>query len=466
MNSTCQYKLLSPATSGESQDLLEGKNQEAGLRRLHALLAEWLRMENVVVLTAAGCSKSAGGPLMSDLEKLVLEAVEKCDLSAEAKSIIEWKKNNGYKDGNFESWLSYLFNASGLISEKNSPINSISWKGRKKTEDLEIKFNVEDEEKLRTYIQRAIYGECALELNLDELTDDVENSSGHIPFLSKLIARDTSLGRTHLFTLNYDTLFEQAMEELGVQYFDGFSGKASSRFDPAVYGLDIYYPGDVAEGRVRRFDKFLQYYKLHGSLHWYVDSRGIYRAQHKDMSFATKYRELVDDTEEKAKLLEGSAFENVQDFGILPTSQKFSQTLDMPYSHLFRLFQARLNQPQTFLLVLGYGFGDEHVTRIIETALTNPSLVMLVVEPNAGENSEIYKRITRYQELGQRAFVLTERLQDGEKPTYTIATFPDFAVNVMPDVQWLDDFKRLRKFEEQLKKTDDPDVHKSLDGEG
>ena len=82
------------------------------------------------------------------------------------------------------------------------------------------------------------------------------------------MARDSNLGRTHLFTLNYDTLFEQAIELLGIQYFDGFSGRANSHFDPSVYGLDIYYPGELSEGRVRRFDKFLHFYKLHGSIHW------------------------------------------------------------------------------------------------------------------------------------------------------------------------------------------------------
>ena len=30
------------------------------------------------------------------------------------------------------------------------------------------------------------------------------------------------------------------------------------------------------------------------------------------------------------------------------------------------------------------------------------------------------------------------------------ATFDDFARNVMPDVQWLDDFLRLRRFEKQI----------------
>ena len=112
-----------------------------------------------------------------------------------------------------------------------------------------------------------------------------------------------------------------------------------------------------------------------------------------------------------------------------------------------------MNQPQTFLLVLGYGFGDDHVNRIIETALMNPSLVMLVVEPNP--NSQIVERISRYQNLGQRAFVLTERLEEGENCTYQTATFADFAQNVMPDVQWLEDFKQLRRFEEQIRKAED-----------
>ncbi|UYH52092.1 SIR2 family protein [Candidatus Kirkpatrickella diaphorinae] len=278
-----------------------------------------------------------------------------------------------------------------------------------------------------------------------------EKTSGHIPFLAKLAARDSNLGRTHFFTLNYDTLYEQAMEELGIQYFDGFSGKSNARFDPAVYGLDIYYPGDVAEGRVRRFDKFLHFYKLHGSIHWFPDPSGDMRARHHDLEFAATYRGA--DAAEKAEYLVSKSFESIGSFGILPTSQKFTQTLNMPYAHLFRLFHARLHQPQTFLLVLGYGFGDDHVTRMIEAALMNPSLVMLVVEPNPG--SAIVERVRRYQSLGRRAFVLTERVDDGANCSFKTATFADFAQNVMPDVKWLNDYRRLRNFEEQLRRTDD-----------
>ncbi len=463
MTEQSKYQLLSPVSAGESEDLLAGKPPEDALRRIQALLADWFRMENVIVLTAAGCSVGAGGRLMAgpktnNLECLVIDAVEKCKLPQKAVSIMRHRKETWptEEDGGpfgFEDWLSYLFNASGLTNPDSSPIKAVIWKDGVPT-DRKSSLILADSDlaELHKLLEKAIFAECALQIDRGELSGTSDGQpSGHIPFLAKLIARDTNLGRTHLFTLNYDTLFEQAMEELGIQYFDGFSGGASSRFDPAVYGLDIYYPGDVSEGRVRRFDRFLQYYKLHGSLHWYIEDDGIYRARHRDLSFASDYRKLP--AEDKAAKLQSEEFSRISSFGILPTSQKFTQTFDMPYAHLFRLFHARLNQPQTFLLVIGYGFGDDHVTRIIETALMNPSLVMLVVEPNP--KGAIVEKVHRYQSLGQRAFVLTERLGKDENCSYKIATFADFAQNIMPDVKWLDDYRCLRSFEEQLRKTED-----------
>ena len=303
MTELCKYKLLSPVSAGEGDDLLADKSPEDGLRRVQALLADWLRMENVVVLTAAGTSFSAGGRLMAgpranNLECLVLGAVENCQLADDVQAIIrqrkaQWPPKVDSGPLGFEDWLSYLFNASELSKPEKSPISTVKWKGEDSIGlDCNVVLGDEDLKLLRKLIERAIYAECALEIDRSELSDlSAQNTTGHIPFLAKLIARDTNLGRTHLFTLNYDTLFEQAMEELGIQYFDGFTGKANSRFDPSVYGLDIYYPGDVAEGRVRRFDKFLQFYKLHGSIHWQPDERGLVRARHTELGFAKEYRQ-------------------------------------------------------------------------------------------------------------------------------------------------------------------------------
>lgn len=450
-----KYCLKGPSDNGQIEDLLDGLDDKGSRQRLQALIAEWLRMENLVVLTGSGCSIDCGGKVMADLEKAVLEAIIKIPdkngskvlLSINSKDFIAERSKpfNVRKDWaktGFEDWLSYLVNAVYLGESEKSPIASLKWKNGGS--------DIHDVGKLVEYIAKAIFAECALEL--PDKTGSANGESDiapHLSFLSKLVTRDSNLGRTHLFTLNYDTLFEQALELLGIQYFDGFTGRVNARFDPSVYGLDIYYPGEVAEGRVRRFDKFLHYYKLHGSIHWRIVNDEL-RARHEDLSEFLKYRSKSE-TEKAADLIKEDFARSHKEFGILPTSNKFVQTIDMPYAHLFRSFNARLSAPQTFLLILGYGFGDDHVTRIIETALMNPALVMLVVEPNP--NCSTIKRVSQYKELGKRAFILMPTEEAFKLEKFKYATFNDFAKSVMPDVQWLDDFLRLRRFEKQLKQS-------------
>lgn len=468
-----KYQLLGPSDSAQVDDLLKNLKGQESRQRLQALIGEWLRMENLVVLTAAGCSVDCGGKTMGDLERSVLEAVKqipitlengKPGLSNEVKKLVEERlkkagdpsKANWAKIG-FEEWLSYLVNAVFLGKKENSPIDSLQWKN--------ANLGIGDIDNLVSFLAKAIYAECALVLPDNTASEEGKRSiAPHFAFLSKLVARDSNLGRTHLFTLNYDTLFEQALEVLGIQYFDGFTGKANARFDPSVYGLDVYYPGEVTEGRVRRFDKFLHLYKLHGSIHWRLIN-GELRARHEDISGYKVYRDKsslrwAESLAKAEELVKEDFAPDHKKFGILPTSNKFIQTLDMPYAHLFRALHARLSVPQTFLLVLGYGFGDDHVTQIIETALMNPALIMLVVEPNP--YSKTITKITEYKELGKRVFILTpteDAFETGKTENegkFKYATFDDFAKSIMPDVQWLDDFLRLRRFEKQLQKNEGP----------
>jgi hypothetical protein len=437
------YRLVGPSEDGKIEDLLAGKGEREARQRMQALIAEWLRMENLVVLTAAGTSVSLGGQTMEKLENSILGTVAKLpDIPAAAAAIVA-KRHADYMvdetECSFENWLTYLANAHVLSSEEGSPFNGLEWKcgANPSTADLEWLVHA---------LGKAIFVECALSLPAIGATASAPSDiPPHLAFLSKLVARDSNLGRTHLFTLNYDTLLEQALEVLGIQYFDGFSGRAEARFDPSVYGLDIYYPGELAEGRVRRFDKFLHLYKLHGSIHWHV-SGGELRARHPNLEPFASYRKLPKPEDKATRLAE--LVETLPAVGILPTANKFAQTLTMPFAHLFRAFQIRLSAPQTFLLVLGYGFGDDHVTRIIETALMNPSLVLLVVEPNA--KSATIERIKAYKDLGKRAFILTPTEDAFTAEEYKYATFDDFARTLMPDVQWLNDFLRLRRFEKQI----------------
>ena len=382
---------------------------------------------------------------MLTLEAAVLDTLESAlDLPHPIERIIAARRSETAdllrRASGFEEWLSYVSNAYFIASSQRSPFSSVAWTCGAEPSAQELEWLV-------SRLRCAIFSECALSLPESVGTE----IPPHLPFLAKLVARDSNLGRAHLFTLNYDTLMEQALELLGIQYVDGYSGRAEARFDPSVYGLDVYYPGDVTEGRVRRFDKFLHLYKLHGSIHWY-ERNGEMRARHPNLREILPYRTL--DPDAKSEALRKSPLG--KSVGILPTANKFSQTLSMPYAHLFRSFQIRLAAPQTFLLILGYGFGDEHVNRIIENALINPSLVMLVVEPNA--ESQITERIRRYRDLGRRAFLLIPTSEAFRDKPFQIGTFRDFSRDVMPDVQWLDDLLRLRRFEKQVASAVSPEA--------
>ena len=349
-DSPTPYRLIGPSEDGQAVDLLADKTDSKARQRLQALISEWLRMENLVVLTAAGCSVSPdlGGKTMDSLQDAVLNTVTSLpDIPAQIKTIVDGRLTSIMLSdtiSGFEDWLSYVVNAHHLANEPSSPIDGLRWK-------LGATPTATDLAWLIDRVGKAIFAECALSLPPTFNADTSQATvPPHLAFLAKLIARDSNLGRAHVFTLNYDTLFEQALEVLGIQYFDGFSGRAEARFDPSVYGLDIYYPGEIAEGRVRRFDKFLHFYKLHGSIHWHI-SNGELRARHPALAPFAAYRVL--DEAQKAAQLEGVTAQ-LPAIGILPTANKFAQTLTMPFAHLFRSFQIRLSAPQTFLLVLGY----------------------------------------------------------------------------------------------------------------
>ncbi len=442
------YKLSGP----DGEDILHSDTPDDGnprsdeLIRLQALLSQWLRIENIVVLMGSGCSTSHEGLSLAKLEKTVLSFLKdyyrlyeegEVDLYNFVSERLDSLGNE--KVSSFEAWLSCLSNVEHLVCRSDSPISDISWKNG-------VNLKPEKLQDLLSDLQRAIYLWCSLQLPSPERIP-----TGHHAFMAKLIARDPSLGRAKIFTLNYDTLIEQALDHLGIQYADGFVGQAERRFEPSCYGIDMYYPGDVSEGRVRRYDKFIQLYKLHGSIHWWEREEGSdVLATHPRLGPFPKWRNDYKETEKVDKEKFDSLFKDMPgEMGILPTSSKHIQTLDLPYAHLFRAFHQSLQQPQTFFITIGYGFGDEHVNRIIEDALINPSFVMLVVDPKPSEKTK--KKIQSYQLMGARVYLLSPLLDIEIFSSDAPATFDDFASKILPNVSWLDDWIKLKKIENTLK---------------
>ena len=194
-----------------------------------------------------------------------------------------------------------------------------------------------------------------------------ENQDGcaaYKKFVRKLLTRPLNLKRVSLFTLNYDTLVEQAADAEGIVLLDGFVGTRRRIFRPESYEQDLYFPAETTEGRVHRFDRVLHLYKLHGSVTWVADTPSL----ENPYGVAARSSEEAE-VQTNRRLL------------IYPTPAKISDTLGMPYAEMFRRFATKVVCPQSVLFVVGYGFGDEHVNAIIHQALAIPSFTLVIVDP-------------------------------------------------------------------------------------
>lgn len=92
---------------------------------------------------------------------------------------------------------------------------------------------------------------------------------------------------------------------------------------------------------------------------------------------------------------------------IYPNAAKDLETLAFPYAELFRDFAAALCRPNSTLFVYGYGFGDDHVNRVIREMLTISSTHVVVVSfdscggkaaDKAGGTPEVVGRLQTFLE--------------------------------------------------------------------
>ena len=424
-------------------DILADITPSEKLLRIRALLAQWMRMENLAVLTASGCScgENIGGKTLTGLENAVIGVLQarydpKKKEDAVPKQIVDARAARRGDKGSqpFETWLTHISNTEHLLGAASSPIQVIGWSdGNGRIFEV----NAADAKRLLLDIEHSIYGFCALQLPEIE-----EGVTGHHAFFAKLIARDPSLGRAHIFTVNYDTVIEQALDQLGILFSMGSEEKrrpnSTHRYTVSMFTIR----GTSVRGV---YAATISFCTCTSSTAPFI---GI---SHQMVRFELSIRTLISSPrggglnrdQVRANKLD-ELWPPDRRIAILPTANKFVQTFDLPFSHLFRAFHQRLNTPQTFFIVVGYGFGDDHLNEIIDVAMTNPSLIMLIVNPNPTE--ELRVKLKRYQDIGERVFLLCPAVS-GQT---TRATFEDFAINLMPQVQWLEDFVKLRRYEKTI----------------
>lgn len=360
-----------------------------------ALLARWLKMQNVCLLMGAGASYYVTGFLGMGLFDRVKSLLAGRESASTLATLIELASDPDSVGRDFEKFLSQLSAWRALLNSSDWPLDKMSLpvplKGvrgqaqkRKRIEDLLLD------------LERAVAVVCNVELPASALSQMpvradsiITNVSPHEAFAAKLVARDPHEGRTKIFTTNYDTLIEQALDRLGILCIDGFVGTVARHFNPACYDLDFYYPGEITEGRVRRYDKVIHLYKIHGSINWrkrrnqaVINPYGIVC----DGNNLPTQDEILSSLKKRTKIHNLSEiFAAEESLAILPTAGKYGETLAMPYAHLFRSFGAALREPQTVLIVLGYSGWDAHINQIVHEALANPGFCCVMVDPSPSE---------------------------------------------------------------------------------
>ena len=355
---------------------------QAVKEEVQSLFARWLRMQNFCVLMGAGAScyvtKTLNAGLLTQASGLLESRPSATTLNA-IRLLASDQERPGRK---IEHFLSQLKGLCSLFDDPLSPLDMIPKPSlfSENTGNGDLAAVRE----LLVDLERAIAVVCSVPLPPSSFLPDTsggtapETVTAHENFLAKLMARDPQDGRAKVFTTNYDTLIEQAMDRLGILYCDGFTGTVGRRFNSSAYDLDYYFPGEVGEGRVRRYHKVVQLYKLHGSINWRRGGAGAmnpYGIRYEAASLPT----AEDIRTGKAEL--DKVFAADEGLGILPTANKYGQSLTMPFAHMFRSLGQALLQSQTVLFVIGYGGGDEHINQMVHDALVNPGFTCVIVDP-------------------------------------------------------------------------------------
>ena len=348
---------------------------DAHVAREH--LSSLLQVKNLVVLLGSGASFHLGSPQTRNLtNQTVVELItraggEPSDADAELLTMI-----NPTDSGDLEQLLNGLQLAASLARQAGQ--DSVAFGAGEAAKA----YPKEQVESLRRSINRALAEACRLPSDAAALEPpfDVDPFRAHRTFLSRMVrSRRSNLPRPSIFTTNYDLVIERALDELGYPYIDGFSGTVDRRLNLAYYGLDFHRVETTTQSVVARAEGAVYLHKVHGSLNWRSSV---------ERDPLTGLESL-----EVKQSADGIAGDDL--VLIYPTAAKEADSLAYPYSDLLRLLGDAVQQDDTAVLAVGYGFADPHINRLLLRSLaSNPALNVFVADPKAVLSDEDLVAVT------------------------------------------------------------------------
>ncbi|MBN8696465.1 MAG: SIR2 family protein [Bacteroidetes bacterium] len=329
------------------------------------------QFENLVVLTGAGSSCGIGkdiqykdatvekkGKLLTQLwdDTVTLLTEDKLNRFCE---LVKYKDKDG---------RSYIKNLEKLLSCANAAKEYVT--DSNGSNDGKIKID-----EILISIENLIKEKCELTL---------PDSSPHEIFLERITKRKVTLPRAKIFTLNYDTLFEQAGKKKNFTIIDGFSFSFPRVFSGRNFDYDIVLRD---KSRVKEEDNFISrvfhLYKLHGSVDW------------------EKMDGVIKQSEKVTKALM-----------IYPKDSKYENSYEQPFFEMMSRFQQVLRRENILLICIGFSFNDKHIVTTIKEALEqNPSFQLMVVNKGI-DTSANFKWLVDLAKIHNNIVLLDELFAD------------------------------------------------------
>src|SRR5699024_4756026 len=334
------------------KDIVEDISFKEAKTKMKTFLRTHLKSPNLNIFLGSGCSLKAV-PLMSDTFK---------DLKAKETGLLLGQFSGENK--NIEGYLDWLntgirFLEDEELSEKN------------KKEKLEYSFNI-----TKKYLYDSIVK------NYDDKKNEIlETKRNYREFYNALFSiRDIKdYPPLNVFTTNYDLFNEVAMEDLGIQYTNGFTGTVKRDFSPSVFQLRLVDDQNRYKDKWTIYRRYVKLFKIHGSIDWKYDK-----------SSENVIQSTIGD-------------DDWEDTLIYPTINKHLETQQSPYSELFRSLTINLQKANSTLIVIGYGFPDEHINHLISQALLNEDFTLIVFGNKEEEGAK--KFIEKHQNKPNLHFI-------------------------------------------------------------
>jgi hypothetical protein len=298
-----------------------------------------------------------------ELEKVEVTAIVEAEQATEAEAIGE------------EIEVKYVKNLEKLLSLANIAKNYVT--------DVVAEGEIEGGG-LRPITIEDIIQEIELVIK-EKCTLKLPENAPHSVFIEKITKRKVTLPRVKLFTLNYDTFFEQAGRKKNFTIVDGFSFSHPRTFSGRNFDLDIVSRNS---SRVKEEDNFVQkvfhLYKPHGSVDW---------------------------TKENYDIIQKDNVENP--LMIFPKDSKYESSYEQPYFEMMSRFQQNLRNDNVLLICIGFSFSDKHiVTAIIEALEQNPGFQLMVVNKDIDTKNPAFLPVFEASKRHNNIVLIDELFED------------------------------------------------------